>query len=250
MNIFFIGVGDACDCAHGNTSALITTKDGTRVLLDCGFTVPHTFFRFVTDPDSPDYVWISHFHGDHFFGLPLLFLRLWQTRRSRPLTLIGQPGIEEKVWNVLELAYPGFATKLSFALKFRTIRSGETLSIGNMTWSTAQTRHTQYNLGLLLDDGSKRLYYSGDGLYNQQVKKLLDTGCDFIIHEAFTLVDEFPYHGSITSCLELADAVGVRQVALVHLDRDFRSNESKQIQEIIRNRPGTLLPVSGDKVTL
>jgi len=250
VNIFFIGVGDACDTAHGNTSALVTTANNSQVLLDCGFSVPHTYFRTFTDPDKPDSIWISHFHGDHFFGLPLIFLRLWQMQRSRPLIIVGQPGIEEKVWDVLELAYPGFAEKLSFELQFHTIRAGETLTIGDMSWSTVQTRHTQYNLGLLLDDGSRRLYYSGDGLYNQQVKELLDRGCDFMIHEAFTMVDEFPYHGSITSCLELADSVGVRRVALVHLDRDFRKNESKRIEEIIRNRPGTMLPVSGNTIAL
>ena len=250
MKIFFIGVGEACDSTHGNTSALVTTENNSRILLDCGFSVPHTYFRTVTDAGRLDYIWISHFHGDHFFGLPLLFLRFRQMGRRRPLVIVGQPGIEKKVSHILELSYPGCAEKLSFELRFQIIRSGETLSLDGIYWSASQTRHTPYNLGLLLNDGSKRLYYSGDGLYTAQVQELLGQGCDFMIHEAFTYVDEFPYHGSITSCLELADKVGVRQVALVHLDRDFRRNDMQRIQKITRNRPGTLLPVSGDALTL
>ncbi len=248
MDIFFIGVGEACDSAHGNTSALVTTDNGTRILLDCGFSVPHHYFRTFADGPELDYVWISHFHGDHFFGLPLLFLRLWQMNRSRPLPIVSQQGIADKVRNSLELAYPGFEKKLSFGLEFHTVKPTETTSIGGLNWSTAESEHSQYNLGLLLDDGTKRLYYSGDGRPTAQVQELVQ-GCDCIIHEAFRLVDEFPNHGSITSCLELADNGGVKKMALVHLDRTFRTNELDRINTILQTRPGTLLPVAGDRLT-
>ncbi len=75
-------------------------------------------------------------------------------------------------------------------------------------------------------------------------------GCDCIIHEAFKLVDEFPGHGSITSCLELADNGGVEKLALVHLENTFRANELDRINTILQARPGTLLPVAGDKLTI
>ncbi len=249
MEIFFIGVGEACDSAHGNTSALVTTESGTRVLLDCGFSVPHHYFRTFADAPGPDYVWISHFHGDHFFGLPLLFLRLWQKNRTRPLPIVSQQGVADKVRNALELAYPGFEEKLSFELSFHTVSPEETAAIGGLNWSTAATEHSQHNLGLLLDDGSKRLYYSGDGRPTAQVQELVQ-GCDCIIHEAFRLVDEFPYHGSITSCLDLADTAGVDTMALLHLDRDFRKNDLAQIKQVLQDNPGVLLPAAGDRLII
>ena len=249
MEIFFIGVGEACDSEHGNTSALVTTDSGTRILLDCGFSVPHHYFHTFADAPQPDYIWISHFHGDHFFGLPLLFLRLWQMKRTSPLPIVSQQGVADKVRNSLELAYPGFAKKLGFELQFHTVSPTATASLGGLTWSTAVTEHSQYNLGLLLDDGSKRLYYSGDGRPTGQVRQLVQ-GCDLIIHEAFRLVDEFPYHGSIAGCLELADDAGVDKIALVHLDRDFRKNELERINKVLQIRPGALLPVAGDRLII
>jgi len=249
VEIFFIGVGEACDSEHGNTSALVTTDSGTRILLDCGFSVPHHYFHTFADAPQPDYIWISHFHGDHFFGLPLLFLRLWQMKRTSPLPIVSQQGVADKVRNSLELAYPGFAKKLGFELQFHTVSPTATASLGGLTWSTAVTEHSQYNLGLLLDDGSKRLYYSGDGRPTGQVRQLVQ-GCDLIIHEAFRLVDEFPYHGSIAGCLELADDAGVDKIALVHLDRDFRKNELERINKVLQIRPGALLPVAGDRLII
>jgi len=249
VDIHFIGVGEACDSAHGNSSAYVVSSSGTRILLDCGFSVPRSYFQdFFEEPDL-DYVWISHFHGDHFLGLPLLFLRLWQMGRTRPLSIVSQKGASEKVKQALELAFPGFEKKLSFTLEFHVIAADQEKNIGGLSWKAVQTRHSQYNLGLLLDDGSKRLYFSGDGRPTEQVTELVK-GCDCIIHESFTLVDEFPYHGSITSSIDLADAAGVEKLALVHLDRDFRKNELAWIKSRVQQRPGTLLPVAGDHLFL
>ena len=247
MEIFFIGVGETCDPANGNSSSIITTSNGSRILLDCGFTVPHNYFRLVEEPARLDYVWISHFHGDHYCGLPLLFLRLWQMGRTEPLVIVGQKGIEEWVMNLLEMAYPTFSKKIGFPFEFHVVSPRATAHIAGLEWSTALTQHTQYNLGLLLKDGNKKLYYSGDGRANTRVRRLI-RGCDFAIHESFSMVDTYPYHGSITSTLKLADEMEIGQVALVHLEHSLRNKEIDTIQRMVQDRPSTLLPVAGDRV--
>ncbi len=249
MEIFFLGVGETCDTAHSNSSSLLTTSNGTRILLDCGFTAAHQYFRLVQNPDQLDCIWISHFHGDHFLGLPLLFLRLWQMGRTRPLSIIGQKGIEQKVRDVLEMAYPTFGKKIGFKFDFHVISPRATASIAGLKWSTALTQHTQYNLGLLLEDGPIRFYYSGDGRSNTRVRNLIQ-GCDFVIHESYNMVDTFPYHGSITSSLKLADETEVGRIALVHIEHNLRKNEIDTIKKMVQDRPGTLLPVAGDRLTV
>lgn len=62
------------------------------------------------------------------------------------------------------------------------------------------------------------------------------------------MVDTYPYHGSITSTLKLADEVDIGQVALVHLDHNLRKNEIQTIQRMVQDRPNTLLPVAGDRL--
>ena len=95
MNVFFVGVGEACDAKHGNTSIHVQTVNDTCLLCDCGFSAAHSYFAFCDDPDQLDMVWNSHFHGDHFFGMPLLLLRFWEMKRSKPLVIAGQAGVEE-----------------------------------------------------------------------------------------------------------------------------------------------------------
>ncbi|WP_417908507.1 MBL fold metallo-hydrolase [Candidatus Electronema sp. PJ] len=247
MEIFFLGVGEACDTAHGNSSSLITASNGTRILLDCGFSVPHQYFRTVEQPTELDCIWISHFHGDHFLGLPLLFLRLWQLGRTRPLVIVGQKGIDCKVRAALELAYPTFEKKLSFTFEFHVLHAQESISVAGLTWSAALTQHSQYNLGLRLKDGPTSFYYSGDGRAGKHAKELIQ-GCDFVIHESFSKVDTYPYHGSVTSTLLLAQELEMGQIALVHLDHDLRRTELPAIQEMVRTLPHALLPVAEDRV--
>ncbi|RUM37943.1 MAG: hypothetical protein DSY58_02995, partial [Desulfobulbus sp.] len=207
MDIHFIGVGEACDSTHGNSSALVVTDYGTRILLDCGFSVPRYYFRSFSEGPDLDYIWISHFHGDHFLGLPLLFLRLWQKNRTRPLPLVSQKGVADKVRQSLELAFPGFEKKLSFALEFHEVTAQSAVNIGGVSWSPVQTRHSQYNLGLLLEDGSKRLYFSGDGRPTEQVRELVGAGAD--VNAAA---------GDGMTALHWAAETGVVEIARILLD--------------------------------
>ncbi|MCF6187960.1 MAG: MBL fold metallo-hydrolase [Desulfobulbaceae bacterium] len=248
MEVHFLGVGEACDSRHGNTSALVTAG-GCKILLDCGFSVPHRFFGICKDPDCLEYIWISHFHGDHFFGLPLLLLRFWEMGRTRRLQLIGQERLQEKTMTVLELAYPGFAKKLSFPLQFHSVQPGITLELEQLKFQTTPTTHSQANLGLLLDDGRKRLYYSGDGRPTAEVIRLAH-GCDLALHEAFTWEDSIPNHGSVTGCLQLMEKAGIKQLALLHIERKTRQNRQKALVKLLKEHPDVLLPVENDIIHL
>ncbi|MFZ5797111.1 MAG: MBL fold metallo-hydrolase [Desulfobulbus sp.] len=249
MKLSFLGVGEACDPDHGNTSFQVVTANGVHLLCDCGFTIPHTYFAASRDGEQLDLVWISHFHGDHFFGMPLLLLRLWEMGRRRPLTICGQRGVGEQIMKAMELAFSGFAEKLSFEVRFVEVDPGRPHTVAGLTMRTVETVHGQRNLGLFLDDGEKKLYYSGDGRPTTEVVDLVRHS-DLAVHEAFKLNDEFSYHGSITGCLQLAEKSGVRSLALVHLERNFRRDESQTINTILQRNSHLILPVRGTELEI
>src|SRR5210317_1118582 len=121
MEIRFLGVGEACDGSQPNTSLLLKTvpqETAGRILLDCGFSVPHQYFALASDPEELEILWISHFHGDHFFGTPLLLLWFWETGREKPFQIVGPPGIETRIRQAMELAYPTLMNRFGFELLF------------------------------------------------------------------------------------------------------------------------------------
>jgi ribonuclease BN (tRNA processing enzyme) len=52
-------------------------------------------------------VLVSHLHGDHFGGLRFLMLDGQFSRRTRPLSIVGPPGIAARLADTMECLFPG-----------------------------------------------------------------------------------------------------------------------------------------------
>jgi ribonuclease BN (tRNA processing enzyme) len=240
MRLLFIGVGEACDERYPNTSLLLGPSeggDGPSLLLDCGFTSAHRYFRHCTGPEELDAVWVSHFHGDHFMGLPLLLLRLWEEGRGKPLTVVGQRGISDLVTGAMDLSYGGLRSKLPFELRFVEAEPGEPIDLLGLRWSTEVSEHFQRNLALRIDWDTGSLYYSGDGRPNRACADLA-AGASLIVHEGFVLRGQWKGHGSVETCLEFAGRTGAGQLAVVHMQRDVRLTHAAEAEAMLRQSDG------------
>jgi ribonuclease BN (tRNA processing enzyme) len=224
MEIRFLGVGEACDGNQPNTSILLKTdahETAGRILLDCGFSVPHQYLSLDPLPEELETLWISHFHGDHFLGAPLLLLWFWEMNRTKPLNIIGLPGIKVKIEQAMELAYPNFMSRLGYPLLFQELTPEKNLQISDSIWKTAYSEHSQPCLSLRLELNGKSIFYSGDGRPTPMTRSLA-AGCDIIIHEAYDFEDSGSGHGSISTCLDFARNSGAKRLALVHMQRNVR----------------------------
>ena len=251
MEVIFIGVGEACDPSYANTSILIRSADSTSHLLDCGFSVPHYYFSHCADPDELDTLWISHFHGDHFCGVPLLLLRFREMGRQKPLWIVGQEGIAEKIRAAAELAYADMLAKLPYRLNFQVIEPDKKITLAGQRWQAARADHSRPCLALRLSDGENVIFYSGDGRPTPETT-LLAHGCDLLIHEAFMLTDEIPGHGSVEGCREFFRRTAAKRLALVHINGEIRFKEKKRILRLLAELPGKggFLPETGEKIIL
>lgn len=254
MNIVFLGVGEACDENYPNASILVNAADDnrqTQVLLDCGFTTPHIYFAACNNADELDALWISHFHGDHFFGTPLLLLRFWEMGRRKPLLIIGQPGVEERISAAMDLAYATLRSKFNFPLRFVELEPGRSVAEAGINWQAAANDHSAPSLSVRLEKNGKKIFYSGDGRPTASTVELA-RGCDLVVHEAFRVNGETPGHGSISGCLDFALAAGVKNLALIHLQRHERLHQRRQIEELIKKvaGPKVFIPEPGDIFTI
>ena len=250
MQVTFLGVGEACDPEHGNTSLLVHTGGG-HFLLDCGFSVPHALFARMADAIDLRAVWLSHFHGDHFFGLPLLLLRMWEAGRLEDLHIVGPQGVEEIVPQVMNLAYPGFWDLLTFAVHVHTLHPGQNRVLGKVSLRAAWTDHSQPNLGLRLDAAGKSLYYSGDGRPGPRTLELA-RGCDLMVHEGFHCEQIHHGHGTVREVMQLARDSGVQSVAVVHMHRQERKDTVDQVRQMLQNMSSVrgILPEDGEVLQL
>ena len=252
MKIHFLGVGEACDPERFNTSLLIVSGSKKHyILLDCGFTTPHRYFADCSDPDQLDALWISHFHGDHFFGIPLLLLRFWEMGRIKPLLLVGPDGLQEKVEMALDLAYPAFGRKLRYPLQYLPVAEGVFFKAAGFCWQTAAMDHSQPCLAVRVTSAGKSLLYSGDGRPTGAVVDLA-RGCDLVVHEAYSVSGQTLGHGSVEGCLALARQAGCAKLALVHVNRLERELAASELRKLSPpgGVPKLFLPEAGETLIL
>lgn len=250
MRVTFPGVGAAFDEDLPNTCLLLETEDHSA-LLDCGFAAPFAFWRCAERPLELDALWISHFHGDHFFGTPVLILRFWELGRTKPLAIIGQQGVEETITTAMDLAYPGFREKLEFDLVFHEIEPGDTITAAGFTWQAAQGEHGKRNLAVRVEADNRSVFYSGDGRPTPDTLALArDT--DLVAHEAFLLDPDNPGHGTVPGAIDFTRQAGARRLWLVHVNPETRRELRNEIEALLRDAADieAFLPEPGDAVVV
>lgn len=250
MRITFAGVGEAFDDKLANTS-ILAESDSTSILLDCGFTAASAFWSAARNPLGLDALYISHFHGDHYFGIPALLVRSVEEQRTKPLTILGQPGVESRIRKLMEMAYSNVMTKAKFDLYFLECTPGEEVHFGDFKLGFAMGDHSMPSLAIRLNSTKHSVFYSGDGRPTDATRQLA-AGCGLIIHESFSLKKTVPGHGTVDSSIEFAKTAGAHTLAMVHVTRTVRHGQGPEILAKAQNIDGlnVLLPAPSDFLDL
>lgn len=183
MRITFLGTGNAFAPQRDWECILVNEA----IVLDAGPSLLVNLKRAQCDPTRINHIFISHFHGDHFFGLPFLLLEYYFiSRTDAPLAIIGPAGIEEKVRRAMMLAYPdimqgGWPRPMTFVEAI----PGTIQTANGVTFSAVEVAHIPnypaYGYRLHLDEAI--LAYSGDTGMSESIYTLID-GARVVILEA------------------------------------------------------------------
>ena len=110
LNILFLGTGGSWPTIKRNVSS-IAIKRGSEVLLfDCGEGTQRQFQKSKLSHMQISKIFITHFHGDHFLGLPGLIQTMQLNDRDKPLHIYGPEGMIKLLQQLLSLGYfkPGY----------------------------------------------------------------------------------------------------------------------------------------------
>jgi ribonuclease Z len=103
LSLFFLGTGGSVPSARRGLPALLVRRGGDRLLFDCGEGTQRQLLRSVGLIDMES-VFITHFHADHWLGLPGMLKSLALREREQPLTVYGPRGLRE-LMGVMRIVY-------------------------------------------------------------------------------------------------------------------------------------------------
>jgi ribonuclease Z len=94
LSVFFAGTAGSIPTVRRGLPALLVRRGGDRILFDCGEGTQRQLVMSVGLADL-DEIYLTHFHADHWLGLPGLLKTFDLRARDRPLTINGPRGLRE-----------------------------------------------------------------------------------------------------------------------------------------------------------
>jgi ribonuclease BN (tRNA processing enzyme) len=164
--IVFIGTSDAFGAGGRRQAAILVRAPQGSALLDCAGTTLTGLTALGIAREEIDAVLISHFHADHFAGIPQLLLAAhYEDGRRRPLRIAGPPGVERRVRDACAaLGHPFEGRDWSFPIAFQELPAGAAAEVGPVRARSFEVRHAPDAVphGLSVACGADRVVYTGD----------------------------------------------------------------------------------------
>jgi ribonuclease BN (tRNA processing enzyme) len=226
MQVRFIGCGDAFGSGGRFNTCFHVTGGGARFLIDCGASSLIAMKRFGVDRNGIEAILITHFHGDHFGGIPYFMLdALFFSKRVTPLTIAGPPGLEAWFARVMETTFPGSsATVPKFDLRLVELEAEKETVLGAPTVTPYLVKHDPGGAGPFLAYriavGGRVVAYTGD---TEWTDALIPAGrdADLFISEAYFRDKRVKLHLDVASLERHLAEIGPRRVVLTHMSDEM-----------------------------
>jgi ribonuclease BN (tRNA processing enzyme) len=224
MKLTVIGCGDAFGSGGRFHSAYLLETSKGRLLLDCGANSPLALKRAGVTVSAIDAVVISHCHGDHFGGLPFLFLdKMFMELGSKPLEILGPPGIEARTLALLECLYPTIKDMpKKFELVFSELPPGKVTEWRGLPISAFEVVHASGapSLALSIEDPGRVFAYSGDSSWCEGLIAA-GRGADLFLTECTYFSVQSSMHLDYLRLAAKFDEIGAKRYLITHMGEEM-----------------------------
>jgi len=224
MRLQFVGCGDAFGSGGRLNTCFHVIGYDVNFLIDCGASSLPALKRLGIARDDIDLILITHFHGDHFAGLPFLLLDAQFSRRSRPLVIAGPQGIETRLPQVMEALFENSSkTTPKFDLSVVALKPEETRSFGAVNVTPFAVVHGESGgpfLGYRIETKGRVIAYSADTEWTQTLLPLA-RGADLFIAEAYFYDKIVKNHLSLATLETHLPEIKPKRLILTHMSDDM-----------------------------
>ena len=137
LSIIFLGTGGSWPTVKRNVSSVAVKRGSEVILFDCGEGTQRQFQKSKLSYMQISKVFITHFHGDHFLGLPGLFQTMQLNDREKPLHIYGPNGVTKLVSQLLSLGY----FKPAYRIIAHEVKNGDVIGFDEYLVRVLSVKH-------------------------------------------------------------------------------------------------------------
>jgi len=140
VQLTFLGTSAGKPTKERNISALALEfdQDNKWYLFDCGEATQHQILRSRLSIGKLATIFITHMHGDHYYGLPGLLSSKKLDTAFRPLTIYGPTGIKKFLECVIDISFEN----LGYRLKIIEFKAEDTFMFDKFSLKILTLEHS------------------------------------------------------------------------------------------------------------
>ena len=156
MKLYILGCYAATPRSDTQPTSQVLECRNQLLLIDCAEGTQVQLRRNKIKFSRIDHIFISHLHGDHFFGLPGLLATFRLLGREKEIHIYGPEGLEEAITAMLRFG----ESEVGYPIHFHELNKTETDRIyenEKLTVDTIPLSHRVYTNGFLFTEKPKDL---------------------------------------------------------------------------------------------
>jgi ribonuclease Z len=145
LDVVFLGTAGSMPTADRSATALLVRRGGERLLFDCAEGTQRQFLRSSLGLIDLREVFLTHYHADHYLGLPGMMKTFALRGREVPMTIYGPAGLGQLFASLRRIF-----GKLTYEYDLVELRPGDTLERDGYRLSTFPVQHAASSIGYAL----------------------------------------------------------------------------------------------------
>lgn len=222
VRLKIIGCGDAFGSGGRLNTCFYVDADSMRFLVDCGASSLPGLKQYGIQTDDIDAIVISHFHGDHYGGVPFVLLDAAINGSTKKMQIISPLGGERRIAALLELLYPGTEVLEKLDIEFLEYNVNEMLDLGAWRVQAFDVIHAESALphGLRIEVAGKVIAYSGDTSWTDALLPL-SADADLFICECNFFDMQVKGHMNYLELERRLPEFSCKRIVLTHFDQQM-----------------------------